>query len=727
MSWFDDQIRERKQADQEAFIESFREISGSITGGNIELDSDRDYKITAGAVIEILKYYHIKPREIPETITDMGEVLEYLLRPHSVMRRQVRLEKGWYKDAVGAMIGTRTDDNSPVALIPCGFNSYRFYDRNEGRYVRINGSNASLIDPYALAFYKPLPLDKLTLKSILKFYIQQVSAADIIVLSLIMVAVTAVGLLIPQLNSMLFSEVLDSKSLQVLLAMGIFFGCVTISQVLLGILNSFATARITTKVNVAMEAATMMRILSLPAGFFRGYSAGELSSRVNFMNSIDNQIVNMVTTTEFAALFSVVYFYQIFLYTPTLVVPALVIILSSVAVSIATMLLQIRISRKQMLLAAKENGISYSMIAGIQKIRLAGAEKRMFARWGDTYSQVVRLSYNPPLLLKVSGVLSSAVSLIGTMVIYFIAMESHVSVAEYYAFNADFGMVSGAIMSLAGVAASAAKLKPVLDLIRPLMDAKPEIDSDKRVVTQLRGGVELNNVTFRYEDDMPPVLDNLSLKVKPGEYVGIVGKTGCGKSTLMRILLGFESPQKGAVYFDGNDLKSLDPKSLRRCIGTVMQNGKIFPGDIFSNIVISAPWLTLDDAWEAAEIAGFAEDIRRMPMGMSTMITEGQGGISGGQKQRLMIARAVAPKPNLLMFDEATSALDNITQKHVSESLDKMKCTRIVIAHRLSTIKNCDRILVLDKGRILEEGTYDELIAGKGYFAELVERQRLDR
>ena len=727
MSWFDDQIRERKQADQEAFIESFREISGSITGRNIELDSDRDYKITAGAVIEILKYYHIKPREIPETITDMGEVLEYLLRPHSVMRRQVRLEKGWYKDAVGAMIGTRTDDNSPVALIPCGFNSYRFYDRNEGRYVRINGSNASLINPYALAFYKPLPLDKLTLKSILKFYIQQVSAADIIVLSLIMVAVTAVGLLIPQLNSMLFSEVLDSKSLQVLLAMGIFFGCVTISQVLLGILNSFATARITTKVNVAMEAATMMRILSLPAGFFRGYSAGELSSRVNFMNSIDNQIVNMVTTTEFAALFSVVYFYQIFLYTPTLVVPALVIILSSVAVSIATMLLQIRISKKQMLLAAKENGISYSMIAGIQKIRLAGAEKRMFARWGDTYSQVVRLSYNPPLLLKVSGVLSSAVSLIGTMVIYFIAMESHVSVAEYYAFNADFGMVSGAIMSLAGVAASAAKLKPVLDLIRPLMDAKPEIDSDKRVVTQLRGGVELNNVTFRYEDDMPPVLDNLSLKIKPGEYVGIVGKTGCGKSTLMRILLGFESPQKGAVYFDGNDLKSLDPKSLRRCIGTVMQNGKVFPGDIFSNIVISAPWLTLDDAWEAAEIAGFAEDIRRMPMGMSTMITEGQGGISGGQKQRLMIARAVAPKPNLLMFDEATSALDNITQKHVSESLDKMKCTRIVIAHRLSTIKNCDRILVLDKGRIIEEGTYDELIAGKGYFAELVERQRLDR
>ena len=226
---------------------------------------------------------------------------------------------------------------------------------------------------------------------------------------------------------------------------------------------------------------------------------------------------------------------------------------------------------------------------------------------------------------------------------------------------------------------------------------------------------------------MPYVIDDLSLKIRSGEYLAIVGRTGCGKSTLVRLLLGFETPQRGSVYYDGKDLKGIDLRSLRKKIGTVTQDGSLFQGDIYSNIVISAPTLTLDDAWEAAETAEIAEDIRMMPMGMQTMIAEGQGGISGGQKQRLMIARAIAPKPKILIFDEATSALDNRTQKKVADALDKLNCTRIVIAHRLSTIRNCDRILVLDNGKVVEDGTYEELIEKGGYFAELVERQRLDK
>ena len=246
------------------------------------------------------------------------------------------------------------------------------------------------------------------------------------------------------------------------------------------------------------------------------------------------------------------------------------------------------------------------------------------------------------------------------------------------------------------------------------------------MVTKLSGSIELSGVYFRYSETMPWVVNGMNLKIRAGEYVAIVGTTGCGKSTLMRLLLGFETPQKGAIYYDRQDMSKLDLRSLRRRIGTVMQDGSLFQGDIYSNIVISAPQLTQKDAWEAAEIAGIADDIRAMPMGMNTMISEGQGGISGGQRQRLMIARAVAPKPKILMLDEATSALDNKTQKQVSEALDQLKCTRIVIAHRLSTIKNCDRILVLDKGSIVEDGTYDQLIAKNGLFAELVARQRLD-
>lgn len=281
-------------------------------------------------------------------------------------------------------------------------------------------------------------------------------------------------------------------------------------------------------------------------------------------------------------------------------------------------------------------------------------------------------------------------------------------------------------MSLVGITLSMAQILPTIDMAKPILETVPEVSEGKKVITRVSGNIELNQVSFRYQKNMPLVLDQLSIKIHSGEYVAIVGKTGCGKSTLMRLLLGFEMPEKGAVYYDGKDLSTIDLKSLRKHIGVVIQNGKLFQGDIFSNIVILAPHLTIEDAWEAAEMAGIAEDIRHMPMGMHTIISEGSGGISGGQRQRLMIARAIASKPRILMFDEATSALDNMAQKIVSDSLASLKCTRIVIAHRLSTIRECDRILVLDQGKIIEDGTYDELIHKQGFFAELVARQSLE-
>ena len=336
------------------------------------------------------------------------------------------------------------------------------------------------------------------------------------------------------------------------------------------------------------------------------------------------------------------------------------------------------------------------------------------------------LSYNPPMFIKINSVISAAISLFSNIIMYYMAVQSNVDVSSYYAFTATYGMLMGAFMSLSSIALSVAQIQPILEMAEPFLKTEPETKQGKEIITQISGSVELNHVSFRYDENSPYVLDDISLKTKPGEYVAIVGSTGCGKSTLVRILLGFEKPEKGAVFYDGKDMTGLDLPSLRRKIGTVMQDAGVFQGDIYSNIVISAPQLTVDDAWKAAEKAGIADDIRAMPMGMNTMISEGQGGISGGQRQRIMIARAIAPEPKLLIFDEATSALDNKTQRQVSESLDAMGCTRIVIAHRLSTIIHCDRILVLDKGHITEEGTYDELIKKNGFFAELVKRQRTD-
>ena len=726
MGWFDEQIRTRKQSDREMFEDSFRTIAGAVMGQRMSQALNDDRQATTDAIGDILKYYHAKPREVPDGIRDMNEVLEYLMRPYGIMRRTVKLEKGWRRDAAGAMLGRRRDDGSVVALLPSGLTGYRFFDARVGRAVRVNSRNEDLFEPEAFAFYKPFPLKKMGIGSLMRYILEQISAADLAMLALAMLAVTGVGMILPRLNALLFSDVLESGSARMLAAIGMFMVCASLSCAMLGVVKSLISSRINTKLNLSIEAATMMRVLSLPTSFFKDYAAGELSSRMACVGTLSNQLVGMALSTGLSSLFSLAYVSQIFLYAPALVAPALAVTGLTLLVTVASILLQTHVTRRQMLLASKESGVTYAMITGIQKIRLSGAEQRAFARWGRTYAKSAALRYNPPLFLKVSSVVTLGISLLGTMWMYYAAVRTGVSISDYYAFNAAYGMVSGAFMALAGVAATIAQIRPTLEMVRPIFRAEPEISEDKAMVTRLSGAIELNNVTFRYREDMPPVLDNLSLKIRPGQYVAIVGKTGCGKSTLMRVLLGFEKPQKGAVYYDGRDINKLDLKSLRRRIGTVLQNGKLFMGDIFSNITICAPWLTLEEAWAAAETAGMAEDIRNMPMGMHTIISEGQGGISGGQRQRMLIARAIAPRPKILMFDEATSALDNITQRQVSDALDAMKCTRIVIAHRLSTIRQCDRIIVLDKGQIIEDGSYEELIARDGFFAELVSRQRLD-
>ena len=726
MGWFDEQIKQRKINDSNVFSDSFANIAGAVMGSKISAALKDNRELTKNSMDEILRYYHVKSREVPESITDMNEQLEYLLRPYGIMRRTVNLDSGWYKDAIGAMLAVRKSDGAVVALIPTGISGYSYLEHETGKKIKINNKNQNLFEREAIAFYKPFPLKKIGIPGLVRYIIQTLSVSDVVMIAFATLAVTLFGMISPKINNIIFSDVIESGSMRLLIAITVFLLCVTISQMIITAVKSLITARINTKMSVSVQAATMMRVLSLPADFFKNYSSGELSSRSQYINSLCNMIVSTVLSAGLTSLFSLVYISQIFVYAPALVVPALIVIVATVLFSLISAFVQMRISKKQMELATKESGMSYALISGVQKIKLAGAEKRAFARWGNLYAEEAALMYNPPIYIKLNSVISTAISLAGTLVMYYAAIRTQVSVADYYAFNTAYGMVSGAFMSFVSIALTVAQIKPIMDMAKPILDAVPEVSEGKQVITRLSGGIELNNVSFRYHDNMPFVLDNLSLKIRPGQYVAIVGATGCGKSTLMRLMLGFETPNKGAVYYDGRDLSTIDLKSLRKKVGVVMQDGKLFQGDIYSNIVISAPHLTLDDAWEAAELAGIADDIRRMPMGMHTVISEGSGGVSGGQRQRLMIARAIAPKPKILMFDEATSALDNLTQKKVSDSLDSLDCTRIVIAHRLSTIRQCDRIIVLDKGKIIEDGKYEELLEKDGYFAELVSRQRLD-
>lgn len=726
MGWFDEQIRQRIENDDEMLADAFARMANLVSSEKIISSFAGNRQIAEEAIGDILKYYHVKAQEIPDQMKDINEVLEFLLRPSGVMRRTVRLSKGWYKDAVGAMLGSKKD-GSIVAILPGRMYGYYYKDYATGKVTRVNRKNASDIEEEAICFYQPFPLKKIKIPDLLTYIFRQLHGGDYALMLSVTAVITLLGMVTPPITYYLYGKVLDYGSMALLTGAVLTLLCVTIATTLISAVKGILNANISMRMNLAVESAVMMRVLALPVDFFKKYSSGELSNRVGYMNSLCSMMFDAIFSTGMTAVFSFVYIGQIFRFASALAVPAIVITLLLFVWSVAVAFVQMHITEKQMMEAGKESGMVYALINGIAKIKNAGAEKRAFARWSRQYVKAARYLYQPPAFLKLSGVITTAISLLGTIIMYYEAIRSGVSMADYMAFNSAYGMVSGAFLSLAGIAATVAQIKPVLKMVQPILETEPEVDEGRPVVTRLRGSIELNNVSFRYNDTMPNVIDNLSLKIRPGQYVAIVGQTGCGKSTLMRILLGFEKPQKGAVYYDGKDIATMDLKSLRQHIGVVMQNGGLFQGDVYSNITISAPQLTLEQAWEAAEMAGMAEDIRQMPMGMNTLISEGQGGISGGQRQRLMIARAIAPKPRILMFDEATSALDNITQKKVSESLNKLKCTRIVIAHRLSTICHCDRIIVLDKGKIVEDGTYEELLEKGGYFSGLVERQRVDR
>lgn len=727
MGWFDEQIRRRKQKDSDVFAETLDQIASSVMGKSGPSFRDNDRLASQNAINEILKFYHLKSRKIPDSLTDIDEQMEYAVRPYGMMYRAVELENGWYKDAAGAMIGQLKESGKRVALIPGKFSGYTYYDQESGKRKKIGKNNQGLFEEEAILFYKPFPVKKMKLGSLIKYMLESLSGADCMAVVFAMLAVTLVGSFMPKINQILFSYVLPSESMQLLLAVFVFMVCVAAAGVLLEGVRDLVTARLNTKLSVSVEAAAMMRVMTLPVDFFRKYSSGELYSRLSQLDSICDLLVSGVFSTGITSVFSLIYILQIFSIAPALAGKAIMIILITVIFSGVSTMVQRKVTQRQMEAAGKESGITYSLITGIQKIKLTGSEKRAFARWGNVYAKEAALTYNPPVFLKINSVINTAISLVGTIILYYSAVKSGVSVADYYAFNTAYGMVSGAFLSMAGIGLTVAQIGPSLKMIEPVLEAIPEVSKEKQVVEKVSGEIELNHVSFRYNKDMPFLLKDLSLKIKPGQYVAIVGKTGCGKSTLLRLLLGFERPQKGAIYYDRKDIDKIDLRSLRRKIGVVMQNGKLFQGDIYSNITFSAPWLTRKDAWEAAELAGIADDIRKMPMGMDTLISEGSGGISGGQKQRIMIARAIVAKPKILMLDEATSALDNLMQKKISETLDGMKCTRIVIAHRLSTIRQCDRILVLDEGKIVEDGNYEELMAKNGVFKELVEKQQIKR
>lgn len=726
MSLLEEQINQRKKFDKDIFEDSCLRIAGSVLGKNLYTSLNDKSAQSKDAIEAILKYYHVKKREIPYELTTFEEILEYLLRPSGIFTRQVVLKKGWRNDAYGAMLTTFKKSGQPVALIPKGIKGYRYLDAFTGEAKGVNAVTEAQFSDEAIVFYKPFPDEKLGIRELYNYIYENIGLKSLLKYHCFVLMATFVGAILPYLSKSLFTDVIPAGRFSGLAAIAVFMVSVSLGRGIFDIIQKLYLKNISMGINIQVESATMMRLLSLPASFFKDYSSGNLALRVEYMKTLVEQMVELGLSGIITFLYSFIYIIQMFSFAPVLAWPGLIITILVLLVNIAATHAKAKIRLLQMSLEAKESGFAIAAFSGIEKIKVSGAEKRAFAKWGKSYAEQSELLYSPPLFIKISNVCADAIPIIGLIFIYYSAIKYEVSVGEFYAFNTTFGFLTGAYRTLQMVIEPLSMVKPSLEMVKPITETIPEVTEEKTVVKKLMGGIELSHVSFRYNDSTPMILDNLSLKIQPGQYIAITGKTGCGKSTLLRLLLGFEKPVKGAVYYDGMNLDTLNIKSVRSKIGTVLQNSQLFPGDIFTNIVAAHSDLKLDDAWEAAELVQIADDIRAMPMQMSTIITEGGGGISGGQRQRIMIARAIVSKPKILMFDEATSALDNITQKQVSESLDRLKCTRLVIAHRLSTVKNCDRIIVLDGGRIAEDGTYEELMEKNGIFAELFRRQMVE-
>jgi len=722
MGWFEDQINKRKKLDEKTFEDSFL----SLAGDSAEKHLDEKALMENDAIARILAFYRLAYGDIPSSITAFEEKINYAFQPHEIQYHAVELNAAWLEENTAPLLAFTKAGHKPVVFLPRGDKGYYYVNYKTKKHVRVTPAVVEKVEPEAYSFYRSLPSHKTTVKEYARYLRKSIRPWDTIVFFLLSAIVVGVGFALPYLTKTLTGEVVSTGDMNQFIVIALYVVAAATGLLFLKSLQAFLNARIAIRREKAIEEATMMRLLSLPPSFFKQFNTGELTSRARSVPLLATTLINGVFMSAASAVMSFAYLFQLGSFTPSLILPVILVLVVTIGFTLAVAVVRRKHTQKVLELSSKESGVTYEMINGIQKIRLSGSEKRVFSKWVSAYSKNARVRYRPPLILRLAPAITLLITLLGNIAFYYIAATNNTSPADYMAFVTTYGFLSAALTSIGESAGLMSTVHPLFSLARPILNAEPEITQGKEVLENPRGDIRLENVSFQYGESGAKILDHLSLDIHEGEYIAIVGKTGCGKSTFVRLLLGFEKPTGGQIYYDTKPIDTLDLSALRRNIGTVMQNGTLFHADILSNIIISAPNLTEEDAWDAAKIADIADDIRAMPMKMKTVISEGQGGISGGQKQRIMIARAIVHKPKILIFDEATSALDNKTQKSISDSISKLNCTRIVIAHRLSTIQHADRILMLDGGKVVESGDYDSLIAKKGLFAELVERQRLD-
>ena len=698
-----------------------------------------------GALSLLAKPLGIAGEAVAPDIADEALAVEEAASGLGLRSRRVLLDGRWWGEAGTPMLARLAERRSApregdepragvtgwVALVPRPFSGYRMLavDPADGGALEwpVNEDTARRLAPFAFAFHRsfaPRPLGTL---DVLRFGFAHARLDIGAILATGLLAALA-GLLTPVATGRLIDRAIPSGSASLTLAIIAGLAAAGLAALALEVLRALATMRFEARTSVAIQAAVLDRLIGAPARFFRAFSSGDLAMRLGAVSAVQRTVTGAAIGTFVAGIFLTANVALMLAYSPALTAAALGVVAVAAVFSVTIGILRLGIGRRIEAADGRLSAMSFEYFAGIAKLRAAAAESRAFTNWLARYREFRDLNRRSAGLANLESVLLAILQPAAAVLVLWLAWQlaqapaaRALTVGDFVAFQAAmFGLLAG-VNGIVATAIALAALAPVWERAKPILATPPEDAVRGRIRHEPQGAIDFVGVSFAYPGG-PEVLTGIDLSIRPGEFVAIVGASGSGKSTLLRLLLGFEFPTSGTVRFDGRVLQALDLRTLRGRIGTVLQGGRLWAGDILANIV-GATRLTVDDAWTAARAAGLAADIEAMPMGMYTLVGEGVSTLSGGQRQRVLIARALAGQPRILLLDEATSALDNLSQAAVLETLEGLEATRVVIAHRLATVRNADRIVVLERGRIVQSGTFAELSAAPGPFAAMLARQ----
>lgn len=715
---------EQKLSNDEKVVDKSVRLLAGVSGKSLidELPVSGSALLNACNIVGRVSDLVFVPHPDGKSDAEQRDPLGSIAKASRVRYRQIALKGQWWKRDHGPLLVYFEKDKRPAALIPRR-GGYEIHDTVLGTVALVTEEIAEQLSPFGFVFYRPFKDKALSVLEIMRFG-SHGCHDDLFLVVLMGIAGGILGMITPMATGMLFDTVIPGAEKSQLMQLTIALVGGAIGASMFEFTRSVAMLRIEGRMDLSIQAAVWDRLLALPVPFFRDFTAGDLAMRANGITTIRQALSGTTMNAILGAVFSIFNLGLLFYYSWFLALVAIGLMLVVLLMTITTSLFKLRYERQLAEVDGKVSGLLLQLLSSVAKLRTTGSEGRAFGMWAKEFSRHRALTFKAESIGNILETFNAVFPLVSSLVIFmtvaFFLGDKKLSTGEFLAFNSAFVSFLVAMLSMTGALVTVLQIVPLYERAKPILQTMPEVDVAKADPGRLQGSIEINHVTFSYKPDSPAILRDVTLNIKAGQFVAIVGPSGSGKSTLLRCLLGFESPTSGSIYYDGQDMSVLDITAIRRQLGVVLQNGQILPGDIFKNIVGSSG-LTIDDAWEAARMCGLEQDIKDMPMGMHTVVMG--GGLSGGQQQRLLIARSIVHRPRIIYFDEATSALDNKTQAVVSQSLEQLEATRIVIAHRLSTVKNADLIVVLDAGVIKEQGTYEELMQNDGLFAQLAKRQ----